>query len=107
MLHAPVIPATEAMVGKHQLSLMKDGALLVNCARAWLLDNDALSQELQSGRIRAYLDVFEPEPLEQDDVLRTLDNVVMTPHIAGTTDLMFERCGTAAIDALSEHLCGK
>lgn len=102
-LHAPPIPATKAMIGKHELSLMKEGALLVNSARAWLLDNDAFSKELQSGRIRAYLDVFEPEPLEQDDILRTLDNVVMTPHIAGTTDLMFERCGALAIQALKDH----
>jgi len=92
------------MIGKHELSLMKDGALLVNSARAWLLDNKAFYAEMKTGRIRAYLDVFDPEPLEENDILRTLDNVVMTPHIAGTTDLMFERCGTFAIQALKNNL---
>lgn len=101
-LHAPVIPETKAMIGRRELGLMKDGALLVNSARAWLLDNDAFRKVLQSGRIRAYLDVFEPEPPGMDDVLRKLDNVVMTPHVAGTTDLMFLRCGRSAIEALRD-----
>jgi len=102
-LHAPVIPETEAMIGKRELSLIRDGALLVNSARAWLLDNDAFRAEMKAGRFRAYLDVFNPEPLPADDELRGLDNVVMTPHIAGTTDLMFERCGRFAIEALRDY----
>jgi phosphoglycerate dehydrogenase-like enzyme len=106
-LHAPVMPETKAMIGKRELGLIRDGALLVNCARAWLLDNDAFRAEMKSGRFRAYLDVFEPEPLPGDDVLRTLDNVVMTPHVAGTTDLMFERCGRFAIEALRDYLAGE
>ena len=102
-LHAPVIPETKAMIGAKELKMMKDGALLVNSARAWLLDNDAFRAELKTGRIRAYLDVFAPEPPEPDDLLRTLDNVVMTPHVAGTTELMFHRCGRFAIEALRDH----
>lgn len=103
-LHAPVTEQTAGMIGARELSLMKDGALLVNCARAALVDGEAMRAELSTGRIRAYLDVFEPEPPPVDDVLRKLDNVVMTPHVAGTTDLMFLRCGRNAIRALREHL---
>jgi phosphoglycerate dehydrogenase-like enzyme len=101
-LHAPVVPETQAMLGAHELGLIRDGALLLNSARAWLLDNDAFRKEMQKGRFRAYLDVFEPEPPPEDDVLRKLDNVVLTPHIAGTTDAMFLRCGRFAIEALRD-----
>ncbi|MGD2175392.1 MAG: NAD(P)-dependent oxidoreductase, partial [Candidatus Brocadiaceae bacterium] len=102
-LHAPVTDETKRMMGAHEFSLMRDGALFVNCARAALVDGDALREELSSGRIRAYLDVYEPEPPPLDDVLRELDNVVMTPHVAGTTDLMFLRCGRRAIEALRAY----
>ena len=104
-LHAPIIPETKAMLGKREFDLIRDDALLVNSARAWLLDNDAFRIAMQSGRFRAYLDVYEPEPPEENDILRTLDNVVMTPHVAGTTDLMFERCGRFAVEALQEFFC--
>lgn len=102
-LHAPIIPETKGMIGRRELKLIRDGALLVNSARAWLLDNDAFRKEMQTGRFRAYLDVYEPEPPGENDVLRTLDNVVMTPHVAGTTDMMFHRCGRFAIEALREY----
>ncbi len=103
-LHAPVIPETKGMLGADELAMIRDGALFINSARAWLYDSDALKKELKSGRIRAYIDVFEPEPPELDDVLRTLDNVVLTPHIAGTTDLMFHRCAKIAITAIRDDL---
>jgi phosphoglycerate dehydrogenase-like enzyme len=92
------------MIGARELGLIRDGALLLNCARAWLFDNDALRAELSKGRIRAYLDVYEPEPPAEDDVLRKLENVVLTPHVAGTTDKMFLRCGRLAIERLREKL---
>jgi phosphoglycerate dehydrogenase-like enzyme len=105
-LHAPVLPQTKAMIGARELRLIRDGALLLNCARAWLLDNDAFRREMATGRFRAYLDVYEPEPPPLDDVLRRLDNVVLTPHVAGTTDAMFLRCGRLAIEALRAALTG-
>jgi phosphoglycerate dehydrogenase-like enzyme len=106
-LHAPVTPETENMIGEHELSLIRDDALLVNSARAWLLDNDAFRREMQTGRFRAYLDVYDPEPPPADDVLRELDNVVMTPHVAGTTDAMFLRCGRSGIRALRDYFQGE
>jgi phosphoglycerate dehydrogenase-like enzyme len=103
-LHAPKAPQTKGMIGASELGLIRDGALLINCARAWLLDNAAFRREMATGRFRAYLDVFEPEPPPEDDILRTLDNAVLTPHIAGTTDAMFLRCGRMAIEALRDAL---
>jgi phosphoglycerate dehydrogenase-like enzyme len=102
-LHAPVTAETRGMIGERELSLLKDGGLLVNSARAALLDNEAFRRELASGRIRAYIDVFEPEPPPLDDVLRGLENVVMTPHVAGTTTSMFLRCGRRAVGALRDY----
>ncbi|MFO7957921.1 MAG: NAD(P)-dependent oxidoreductase [Candidatus Brocadiia bacterium] len=106
-LHAPVTEQTTGMIGERELSLLKDGALLLNCARAALTDGKALREELATGRIRAYMDVYEPEPPPLDDPLREIDNVVMTPHVAGTTDLMFKRCGRFAIEALRDYFAGR
>lgn len=84
-IHAPVTPETMGMVTARHLGLMKDGALLVNSARGVLVDEAALIAQLQSGRIRAALDVFAQEPLVPDSPLRELDNVMLTPHMAGST----------------------
>jgi phosphoglycerate dehydrogenase-like enzyme len=103
-LHAPVLPETRGMIGARELALMRDGAVLVNSARMALVDGDAFRAEAAKGRFAAYLDVFEPEPPPLDDTLRGLQNVVMTPHVAGTTPKMFERCGRRAIERLREEL---
>ena len=102
-LHLAVTPETRGILGARELAMVRDGALVVNSARAALLDNDAFRAQLASGRIRAYLDVYEPDPPPLDDVLRTLDSVVMTPHCAGNTDAMFRDCGRRAIEALRDH----
>ena len=84
-LHAPPTDETRHMIGAAELSLLQDGAVFVNTARAWLVDEAALVRELQSGRFWAALDVFEQEPLPDDHPLRALDNVILTPHIAAKT----------------------
>lgn len=84
-LHAPVTPETLGMITARHLALMRDGALLINSARGVLVDEAALISELQSGRIRVALDVFEQEPLSVDSPLRRLENVLITPHMAGST----------------------
>lgn len=84
-LHAGSTPETEGMLGAKELALIPDDGLLVNTARAAIVDEDALVAELKSGRIRAALNVFWKEPLPKDHPLRGLDNVILTPHGGGLT----------------------
>jgi phosphoglycerate dehydrogenase-like enzyme len=81
-VHAPTTDETKRMVGPEHFKLMKDGALFVNTARAWVVDQAAMVDALRKGRIRAVLDVFDPEPLPADHPLRDMDNVFLTPHIS-------------------------
>src|SRR5690606_16111967 len=67
-----------------KLARLQDGALLINAARAAIIDKCALYSELQSGRIRAVLDVFHEEPLPVDDPIRQMENVLLIPHMAGS-----------------------
>lgn len=83
-VHAAKTPETIGLLGAEQLEKLRDGALLINTARGALVDEQALIEELRSGRISAALDVFQHEPLPEESELRTLDNVVTTPHVAGS-----------------------
>ena len=79
-------PEQSALIGADELAMMKKNAILVNCARAGLVDTAALIEALRAHRIGgAAIDVFDEEPLSPDSPLLTLDNVTLTPHIAGTT----------------------
>lgn len=82
-LHAPANDKTKNMINKEVFSVMKDYALIVNSARGELIDEPAMIEELKKGRFYAYLDVTSPEPPDQDNLLRSLDNVDVIPHIAG------------------------
>ena len=95
------------MLGSREFALIKDGAVFVNSARAALYDEDALITELKNGRFSAYLDVFATEQLPLDHPFRTLDNVTITPHIAGDNAAMFARCGREAIITLKDFFDGK
>lgn len=82
---APITPATRGMIGTHEVELLKSGAVFVNVSRGAIVDSDALIRRLKRGDIIASLDVFEPEPIPIDSPVRDLDNVFLTPHIAGVT----------------------
>ena len=84
-LHAALGEKTRGMIGGRELSLMRDGTLLVNTSRGPIIDESALISELSKGRIRAVLDVFTHEPLDGDSPLRNMDNVYLIPHKAGPT----------------------
>lgn len=84
-LHAPRTPGTHHMITAEHLRLVRDGALLVNTARGSLVDEEALADELKTGRFNAVLDVFETEPLPMGSRLRGLQNVFLVPHMAGPT----------------------
>lgn len=82
-IHAPAIPATNRMFNARRLAMMKDDAILINTSRGSLIDEDALVAELSTGRLRACLDVTNPEPPAADHPFRTLPNVTLIPHVAG------------------------
>ncbi len=83
-LHTPLTPETTGLISRGRLALLRDGATLVNTSRGAVVDEDALVDELVSGRISAGLDVFANEPHVPEQLL-ALPNVVLTPHIASAT----------------------
>lgn len=91
ILTLPGGAATRRIVDDAFLSALPDGALVVNVGRGSLVDTDALVAHLQRGRIRAALDVTDPEPLPKDHPLWTLDGVLIAPHVGGATTAMFPR----------------
>jgi phosphoglycerate dehydrogenase-like enzyme len=106
-LHAPAVPSTERMIGRTQLALMPDGATLINTARGWILDHDALLDEVTTGRLNAILDVSTPEPPPADSPFFHLPNVLMTPHIAGAQGLEIGRLGESAVRELQRYAAGE
>jgi len=85
-LHARLSPETEHLIGAAELAMMKPTAVLVNTARSGLVDEKALVEVLQQRKIMgAALDVFDEEPLPPDSPMLSLDNVTITPHLAGST----------------------
>src|SRR5690606_31767323 len=84
--HVPLTEATAGLIGARELALLRPGAFLVNAARGGVVDEQALYEALAARRLAgAALDVFEQEPLPADHPLRSLDNVVLTPHLGAAT----------------------
>lgn len=106
-LHAPITPETEKMIGRGQLRRLRDGALLLNTARGWLIDHDALYEEARTGRFTVVLDVTSPEPLPPDHPLRQLPNVYITPHVAGEGRYGYERIGEMVVQAVEHFALGR
>lgn len=105
-LHAPALPETRHMIGAAELAALHEGATVINTARGWILDHDALLAECESGRLDAVLDVTEPDPLPTDSPLRTLPNVALTPHIAGSMGNEARRLADSALDDVEALLHG-
>ncbi|WJH32353.1 hypothetical protein N6H14_18290 [Paenibacillus sp. CC-CFT747] len=95
---APELPETYRMIDAGRLERMKEGATLINLARGSLVDEEALITELKRGRIRACLDVTDPEPPPADHPFRTLPNVVLTGHIAGAVNNGLHALGRFAVE---------
>ena len=91
-VHCPLTPATRGLVGPAFLERVKPGALLVNVARGPIVDREALLHALETGRLGgAGLDVFWEEPWDPADPLYQRDDVVVLPHVAGSTEEAFAR----------------
>lgn len=103
-LHAPLLPETRRMLGAPELATMRDGATLINTARGALVDTDALVGELSTGRLRAVLDVTDPEPLPAGHPLFSTSGVTLTPHIAGSLGNELQRMGSQTVDEIERFV---
>ncbi|GGY15731.1 hydroxyacid dehydrogenase [Streptomyces djakartensis] len=105
-VHAPETPETHHLIGRRELALMPDGAVLVNTARGALVDHDALVAELRTGRLTAILDVTDPEPLPADSPLYDLPGAFVTPHLAGSQGNELARLGLTVAEEAERLLTG-
>jgi D-3-phosphoglycerate dehydrogenase / 2-oxoglutarate reductase len=104
-MHMPLTAETKHLINAERIAKMKRGARIVNCARGGLIDEQALFDALQSGQIAAAaLDVYEIEPPPADFPLRTLSNVVFTPHLGASTAEAQESVGIEIAEAIRSVL---
>ncbi|MEU9336675.1 hydroxyacid dehydrogenase [Streptomyces sp. NPDC048290] len=106
-LHAPLLPETTGLLDAALLASIPDGGALVNTARGALVDTDALTRECASGRLEAYLDVTDPEPLPPGHPLYSLPQVLVTPHIAGAQGSEVRRLGAYAVEETARWIAGE
>jgi D-3-phosphoglycerate dehydrogenase / 2-oxoglutarate reductase len=103
-LHVGLTPQTEGIINATSLAIMKKGVRIVNCARGELIVEDALAAAITSGHVAgAALDVFHKEPLK-DSPLQALENVILSPHIAGSTDEAQEAIGIQLAEQVKAYL---
>jgi D-3-phosphoglycerate dehydrogenase/(S)-sulfolactate dehydrogenase len=107
-IHCFLNAASRHLIDGERLALMKPTAFLINTARGGIVDTEALCQALQAKRLAgAALDVFEGEPLRADSPLRTLENVYLTPHVAGSSADARRLSGATAAENLIRALNGE
>lgn len=107
-LHVPLTDKTKSLIGERELSLMKPGAILINCARGGTVDEKALAAALKNNKIHsAGLDVFSAEPVKADNPWTELDNVIITPHMAGLTQEAAAGVSTMAAEGVLAVLGGQ
>jgi D-3-phosphoglycerate dehydrogenase len=103
-LHVGLTTQTEGLINAHSIGIMKKGIRIVNCARGELIVDEALVEGLKSGKVAgAALDVFRQEPLKES-VYHGLDNVLLSPHIAGSTDEAQEAIGIQLAMQVRDYL---
>ena len=109
IISLPGTGETYHMVGERQLSMLPDGAVIINVGRGSVVDQAALMTELKNGRLYAGLDVFEQEPLPKDDPAWDLPNLQITPHTAGnmTLDYTVNRIVDMFLEDLDAYCAGK
>ena len=107
ILILPLTAESQGLIGSRQLSLMRQGALLVNAARGPVVDTNALVDALNAGHIRAALDVTDPEPLPEGHPLWSCPNLLLTPHVAGSSPQFAPRSLKIAADELRRYIKGE
>ena len=103
----PLTEETRGLVDGDMLALLPDGALVVNVSRGQVVEAEALERELVSGRLRAALDVTDPEPLPPDSQLWHLPNVLITPHVGGDSDLFPRFAARLVATQMTRYLEGQ
>lgn len=106
ILTVPLNDETRGLMNASRLALMRDGALLVNVARGGVVDTDALLAELNSERLRAAVDVTDPEPLPQGHPLWTVPGMLISPHVGGATTAFEPRALRLVRDQLARYAAG-
>jgi D-3-phosphoglycerate dehydrogenase / 2-oxoglutarate reductase len=107
-LHARVTPETLGFIGRDEFAAMREGAVFVNTARGPMVDYEALAEALKSGCLRgAMLETFAVEPAPAGLELLGLENVTLTPHIAGASLKTIERAAEAAAEEVRRYLAGE
>jgi phosphoglycerate dehydrogenase-like enzyme len=106
ILIVPATDETRSLIGAAQFSLMRQGALLVNAARGPVVDTDALVEALNAGKVRAAIDVTDPEPLPEGHPLWSCPNLLITPHVAASSPQFAPNALRAAADELRRYING-
>jgi D-3-phosphoglycerate dehydrogenase len=107
-LHCPLNEKSKGLIGVKELSILKKGALVINTARGAVIDEQALVQSLESNHLGgAGLDTFEYEPLSADSPLLKMDNVILTPHVAGVTRNAALKVALTTAQNIINQLSGK
>jgi phosphoglycerate dehydrogenase-like enzyme len=107
ILILPYTVDSHGLIGPHQLALLRQGTLLVNAARGPIVDTGALVEALQAGKIRAALDVTDPEPLPAGHPLWSCPNLLLTPHVAGSSPQFTPRALQTAAGELRRYIDGQ
>jgi phosphoglycerate dehydrogenase-like enzyme len=107
-LTVPLTPATHHLMDARRLARMRPDAVLYNVSRGAVIDQAALVEALRAGKLAgAGLDVFEEEPLSASSPLWDLQNVILTPHVAGVTPLYYQRMAALFADNVERFLSGR
>ncbi|MFJ9030576.1 hydroxyacid dehydrogenase [Streptomyces sp. NPDC102274] len=105
-VHTPLLPATRGLVSRELLTSMRQDSVLINTSRGAVVDQDALTDVLRRERIRAVLDVTEPETLPSDHPLWTCENALITPHLAGSQGNETRRLADLAVGEVERWTAG-
>ncbi|MEX2539965.1 MAG: NAD(P)-dependent oxidoreductase [Actinomycetota bacterium] len=106
-VHTPLMESTRGLIGRDEFAKMRPGTIFVNTSRGPVVDNLALAEAANEGRITAGVDVFDIEPPAKDHTLRSAQNVVLSPHVAGTTRESVGRIMVAALENLKRFAQGE
>jgi phosphoglycerate dehydrogenase-like enzyme len=107
VLILPSTAETYHLIGARQFALMRQGALLVNAARGPIVDTNALVDALNAGRIRAAVDVTDPEPLPDGHPLWSCPNLLLTPHVGGSSPQFAPNALRVAAAELRRYIAGE